>query len=193
MCIVASCFQQLIIFGLVLVFSSSEIATLLGLVLAYGNYMNGNTQRGQADGFHLEVLLKLRDVKTKDSELNLLQYTVKQYLKQYERCLDKNKNESRLPSPVSLSNAAQVSIGCCMSSGQSRINSCQLLSILLNSCQLLSTLITCDQFSFTLIYSCQLLSTLIYYCRLSSTLIYSYHLLSTLISSQLRISTVICF
>ena len=72
--------------------------------------MNGNTQRGQADGFHLEVLLKLRDVKTKDSELNLLQYTVKQYLKQYERCLDKNKNESRLPSPVSLSNAAQVSI-----------------------------------------------------------------------------------
>lgn len=137
MCIVASCFQQLIIFGLVLFFSSSEIATLLGLVLAYGNYMNGNTQRGQADGFHLEVLLKLRDVKTKDSELNLLQYTVKQYLKQYERCLDKNKNESRLPSPVSLSNAAQVNIGCCMSSGQPRINFYQLLSALINSSQLL--------------------------------------------------------
>ncbi|XP_028392314.1 LOW QUALITY PROTEIN: serine/threonine-protein kinase CST20-like [Dendronephthya gigantea] len=91
------------------VVTNSEIATLLGLVLAYGNYMNGNTQRGQADGFHLDVLLKLRDVKAKDSDMNLLQYTVKQYLKQYERCLDKNQNESRLPSPVSLSNASQVS------------------------------------------------------------------------------------
>ena len=89
---------------------SAEIATFLGLVLAYGNYMNGNTQRGQADGFHLDVLLKLRDVKAKDSDVNLLHYTVKQYLKQHERGHDKNKNESRLPSPVSLSNAAQVNI-----------------------------------------------------------------------------------
>ncbi|CAB3987732.1 formin-2-like isoform X1 [Paramuricea clavata] len=89
--------------------TNSEIATLLGLILAYGNYMNGNTQRGQADGFYLDVLLKLRDVKAKDSDMNLLQYTVKQYLKQYERSLDKTKNESRLPSPVSLANAAQVS------------------------------------------------------------------------------------
>ena len=89
--------------------TNAEIATLLGLVLAYGNYMNGNTQRGQADGFHLDVLLKLRDVKAKDSDVNLLYYTVKQYLKQHERGHDKNKNESRLPSPVSLSNAAQVS------------------------------------------------------------------------------------
>ena len=48
---------------------SSEIATLLSLVLAYGNYMNGNTQRGQADGFHLDVLLKLRDVKAKVRDL----------------------------------------------------------------------------------------------------------------------------
>lgn len=72
--------------------------------------MNGNTQRGQADGFYLDVLLKLRDVKAKDSDMNLLQYTVKQYLKQYERSLDKTKNESRLPSPVSLTSAAQVNM-----------------------------------------------------------------------------------
>jgi formin-1 len=72
--------------------------------------MNGNTQRGQADGFYLDVLLKLRDVKAKDSDMNLLQYTVKQYLKQYERGLDKTKNESRLPSPVSLTSAAQVNM-----------------------------------------------------------------------------------
>ena len=87
---------------------SSEISTLLSLVLAYGNYMNGNTQRGQADGFQLDVLLKLRDVKAKSSDMNLLQYTVKQYLKQHERGLDKSKGETRLPSPVTLSNAAQV-------------------------------------------------------------------------------------
>ena len=42
---------------------SAEITTILSLILAYGNYMNGNTVRGQADGFHLEVLPKLRDVK----------------------------------------------------------------------------------------------------------------------------------
>lgn len=89
---------------------SCEVETLLSLVLAYGNYMNGNTQRGQADGFQLDVLLKLRDVKAKDSDVTLLQYTVKQYLKQHEKSLEKNKGELRLPSPVSLANASQVVI-----------------------------------------------------------------------------------
>ena len=38
---------------------------ILGLLLAYGNYMNGGTARGQADGFGLEILTKLKDVKSK--------------------------------------------------------------------------------------------------------------------------------
>lgn len=39
---------------------------ILGLVLAFGNYMNGgNRTRGQADGFGLEILPKLKDVKSR--------------------------------------------------------------------------------------------------------------------------------
>lgn len=38
---------------------------MLGLVLAFGNYMNGgNRTRGQADGFGLDILPKLKDVKS---------------------------------------------------------------------------------------------------------------------------------
>lgn len=45
---------------------SESLKTVLGIILALGNYMNGgNRQRGQADGFGLEILSKLRDVKSK--------------------------------------------------------------------------------------------------------------------------------
>lgn len=38
---------------------------VLGLVLAFGNFMNGgNRSRGQADGFSLDILPKLKDVKS---------------------------------------------------------------------------------------------------------------------------------
>ena len=43
---------------------SQEIQFVLSLVLAFGNYMNGATTRGQADGFQLGALLKLKDIKT---------------------------------------------------------------------------------------------------------------------------------
>lgn len=44
----------------------------MGLVLAFGNYMNGgNRTRGQADGFGLEILPKLKDVKSRVSERHL--------------------------------------------------------------------------------------------------------------------------
>lgn len=43
---------------------------ILGLVLAFGNYMNGgNKTRGQADGFGLDILPKLKDVKSSVSVL----------------------------------------------------------------------------------------------------------------------------
>lgn len=46
--------------------SSESLKTILGIILALGNYMNGgNMQRGQADGFGLEILAKLKDVKSK--------------------------------------------------------------------------------------------------------------------------------
>uniref|UniRef100_A0A7N6B0Z3 FH2 domain-containing protein n=1 Tax=Anabas testudineus TaxID=64144 RepID=A0A7N6B0Z3_ANATE len=42
---------------------------ILGLVLAFGNFMNGgNRTRGQADGFTLDILPKLKDVKSSVSK-----------------------------------------------------------------------------------------------------------------------------
>lgn len=45
---------------------SDNVKEVIGLVLAFGNYMNGgNRTRGQADGFGLEILPKLKDVKSR--------------------------------------------------------------------------------------------------------------------------------
>lgn len=41
----------------------------------------GNRARGQADGFGLEILPKLRDVKSKDNSITLLHYIVRIYMK----------------------------------------------------------------------------------------------------------------
>ncbi|RXN08892.1 formin-2-like protein [Labeo rohita] len=48
--------------------SSQAVLQVLGLVLAFGNIMNGgNRSRGQADGFTLDILPKLKDVKSSDA------------------------------------------------------------------------------------------------------------------------------
>eukprot|EP00747_Dinoflagellata_sp_TGD_P072411 gnl/TRDRNA2_/TRDRNA2_157466_c4_seq2.p1 gnl/TRDRNA2_/TRDRNA2_157466_c4~~gnl/TRDRNA2_/TRDRNA2_157466_c4_seq2.p1 ORF type:complete len:431 (-),score=102.58 gnl/TRDRNA2_/TRDRNA2_157466_c4_seq2:310-1569(-) len=49
---IAECFRK-----------SKELPSLLGLILAVGNYINGGTDRGQADGFDLDVLGKLETIK----------------------------------------------------------------------------------------------------------------------------------
>ena len=47
---------------------------VMGVILACGNYMNGgNLQRGQADGFAIDILPKLKDVKSKDNSMTFLQ------------------------------------------------------------------------------------------------------------------------
>lgn len=47
---------------------SDGVREVMGLVLALGNYMNGgNRTRGQADGFGLDILPKLKDVKSRVS------------------------------------------------------------------------------------------------------------------------------
>lgn len=49
-----------------------SLRDVMGLVLAFGNYMNGgNRTRGQADGFGLEILPKLKDVKSRVKHLLL--------------------------------------------------------------------------------------------------------------------------
>lgn len=87
----------------------------MGLVLAFGNYMNGgNRTRGQADGFGLEILPKLKDVKSRvyiilkiisvvlikamvwikqiiccffkqDNHINLVDYVVLYYLRNFDK------------------------------------------------------------------------------------------------------------
>ncbi|KAM6466908.1 formin-1 isoform 3-T3 [Liasis olivaceus] len=45
-----------------------SVKNILALILAFGNYMNGgNRTRGQADGFGLEILPKLKDVKSREA------------------------------------------------------------------------------------------------------------------------------
>lgn len=45
--------------------TSETVKKVLGLILAFGNFMNGgNRTRGQADGFSLDILPKLKDVKS---------------------------------------------------------------------------------------------------------------------------------
>lgn len=45
----------------------------------------GNIARGQADGFELDILPKLKDVKCKDNSTNLLHYLVKVYIKKFDK------------------------------------------------------------------------------------------------------------
>lgn len=55
-------------FWLKVLLESSGVREVMGLVLALGNHMNGGSRiRGQADGFGLEILPKLKDVKSRVS------------------------------------------------------------------------------------------------------------------------------
>merc|ERR1719348_2604727 len=78
--------------------NSTQLRNVLGVILACGNYLNGgNKQRGQADGFNIEILSKLKDVKTKDNFSNLLGYIVRTYIDKYD--LHRGTPESLLPVP----------------------------------------------------------------------------------------------
>jgi hypothetical protein len=55
---------------------------ILGMALAAGNYLNGGTARGQADGFVISMLPKLADTKSGfDKNTSLLSYMVKHLYK----------------------------------------------------------------------------------------------------------------
>ncbi|XP_015436894.1 PREDICTED: formin-2-like isoform X2 [Dufourea novaeangliae] len=77
--------------------NSSSLKKVIALVLTLGNYMNGgNRTRGQADGFGLEILGKLKDVKSNVPGITLLHYVVRARLAQ-----EKDHNfEEPLPLPV---------------------------------------------------------------------------------------------
>jgi len=64
--------------------TSSKFKGILELILAIGNYINGNTNRGLAYGFRLDALLKLIELKGNDPKKTLLHYLVEQIDKKYE-------------------------------------------------------------------------------------------------------------
>ncbi|KAM4770987.1 formin-2-like [Rhinophrynus dorsalis] len=85
------------------------VLRVLGLVLAFGNYMNGgNRTRGQADGFALDILPKLKDVKSNDNSRNLLSYIVSYYLRHFDENAGKEECVFALPEPQDLFQASQM-------------------------------------------------------------------------------------
>nr|CAI5839787.1 unnamed protein product [Callosobruchus analis] len=87
---------------------SPELKEVMAIILTLGNYMNGgNMSRGQADGFGLEILSKLKDVKSKDSKITLLHYVVRVYMKKIENPFDANV-ALPVPEPGDIRRAASV-------------------------------------------------------------------------------------
>lgn len=85
------------------------VKKVLGLVLAFGNYMNGgNRTRGQADGFTLDILPKLKDVKSSDSVKSLLSYIVAYYLRHFDEDAGRETCVYPLPEPHELFQASQM-------------------------------------------------------------------------------------
>ncbi|XP_053701072.1 formin-like isoform X1 [Synchiropus splendidus] len=86
-----------------------KLRDILGLVLAFGNYMNGgNRTRGQADGFALEILPKLKDVKSRDNRMTLMDYVVLYFLRNFDKHAGTEKSVFPLPEPQDFFQASQV-------------------------------------------------------------------------------------
>ncbi|XP_017769907.1 PREDICTED: protein cappuccino isoform X2 [Nicrophorus vespilloides] len=88
--------------------TNESLKEVMAIILTLGNYMNGgNMSRGQADGFGLEILAKLKDVKSKDSQTTLLHYIVRLCVKKLENPLS-NVNNLPVPKLSDISGAASV-------------------------------------------------------------------------------------
>ncbi|RXG70366.1 Formin-1 [Armadillidium vulgare] len=90
--------------------SDASIKRVFSLILTFGNYMNGgNRQRGQADGFGLEILPKLKDVKSKTSNFTLLHFIVCKYIEKYEgENAGTDKVKPPIPDPYSVERSSNV-------------------------------------------------------------------------------------
>ncbi|KAJ8356244.1 hypothetical protein SKAU_G00190380 [Synaphobranchus kaupii] len=89
--------------------NGASVRDVIGLILALGNYMNGgNRTRGQADGFSLEILPKLKDVKSRDNRINLVDYVASYYLRNFDENVGTERSVFPLPEPQDLFLAAQV-------------------------------------------------------------------------------------
>jgi len=68
------------------IMNSQRVRHLLGLALFAGNFLNGGTARGRADGFAIEALTQLRTVKTSQQDRGdtLVDYIVLQMIRKYQ-------------------------------------------------------------------------------------------------------------
>ncbi|KAK3085892.1 hypothetical protein FSP39_010094, partial [Pinctada imbricata] len=90
--------------------NSLALKNLLETLLAVGNYLNGGSPNGQADGYSLDILNKLKDIQDKDSKGNLLDFVMKMYCQFYEVEIDIGcPTRFKLPEPSNMRHAAQVS------------------------------------------------------------------------------------
>ncbi|XP_026520343.1 formin-1 [Notechis scutatus] len=86
-----------------------SVKNILALILAFGNYMNGgNRTRGQADGFGLEILPKLKDVKSRETGISLADYVVIYYLRHCDKEAGTENSVFPLPEPQDFFQASQV-------------------------------------------------------------------------------------
>eukprot|EP00929_Paragymnodinium_shiwhaense_P049906 TRINITY_DN25167_c0_g1_i2.p1 TRINITY_DN25167_c0_g1~~TRINITY_DN25167_c0_g1_i2.p1 ORF type:complete len:2875 (+),score=602.52 TRINITY_DN25167_c0_g1_i2:154-8778(+) len=73
------------------ILSCGGVQRLLGLVLAIGNYLNGGTPRGRADGFAIDALTQMRALKMSKSDrpgATLVDYLVQEMERQFPDCLE---------------------------------------------------------------------------------------------------------
>ncbi|CAL8316181.1 unnamed protein product [Boreogadus saida] len=85
------------------------VRAVVAVVLALGNHMNGGSRvRGQADGFGLDILPKLKDVKSQDQRMSLVDYVVSYYLHYVDQDAGTDRSVFPLPEPQDLFLAGQV-------------------------------------------------------------------------------------
>lgn len=90
--------------------NSTSLKNLLETLLAVGNYLNGTTEMGQADGYALEVINTLKEAQDRDGKGTLLEFVLKTYCQIYESEVDIGcPTRFRLPEPSNMRHAAQVS------------------------------------------------------------------------------------
>ncbi|KAI4461001.1 formin [Holotrichia oblita] len=104
--------------------SSQELKEVFAIILTLGNYMNGgNLARGQADGFGLEILSKLKDVKSKESHITLLHFIVQSTLSK----ADSTPSALPVPEHGDIERASSVNfddIRMCLNKLQGQIDEC---------------------------------------------------------------------
>jgi hypothetical protein len=85
---------------------SPKLSKLLELILSIGNYMNGDSYRGGAFGFNIDLLTKLQDIKSNDNKITLNNYLVKTIQKHYPELMKINEDLQTLDKAYRISTKA---------------------------------------------------------------------------------------